>query len=108
MPKVNSIHLYIFLYSTLALLLTINVASATTAQLSFDKELSQFNYPFPVHDFIISTHQQTLNMRYMDVGPRTEKKVIVLLHGKNFSGFYWEKIAQDLSLIHISEPTRPY
>jgi pimeloyl-ACP methyl ester carboxylesterase len=33
----------------------------------------------------------------MDVGPRlTSKGAVVLLHGKNFAGFYWERIAHDL------------
>ena len=35
-------------------------------------------------------------MRYMDIGDKNADKVIVLLHGKNFSGYYWERIANDL------------
>jgi pimeloyl-ACP methyl ester carboxylesterase len=33
-------------------------------------------------------------MRYMDVGDKDSTNVIVLLHGKNFSGFYWEQLAR--------------
>jgi pimeloyl-ACP methyl ester carboxylesterase len=32
----------------------------------------------------------------MDVGDKDAQKVIVLLHGKNFSGYYWERVAKDL------------
>jgi pimeloyl-ACP methyl ester carboxylesterase len=35
----------------------------------------------------------------MDLMPATEKenaKTVVLLHGKNFSGYYWERVAKEL------------
>ena len=35
-------------------------------------------------------------MRYMDLGSAKAKKTAVLLHGKNFGGFYWERIAKSL------------
>lgn len=35
-------------------------------------------------------------MAYMDINNKKENKTVVLLHGKNFSGFYWERIANDL------------
>lgn len=63
--------------------------------LSFDKELSQFSYPFEVKSFPLTSQNQSLIMRYMDVGNQQSKKVIVLLHGKNFSGYYWERVAED-------------
>lgn len=33
-------------------------------------------------------------MCYMDVGDKDSTNVIILLHGKNFSGFYWEQVAR--------------
>ncbi len=84
----------------LLLLLTFNTAFANA--ISFDKNLSQFKYPFQVEDFTFNTQQQTLTMNYMDVGTSTssshsqKQKVAVLLHGKNFAGFYWQRITQDL------------
>ena len=54
--------------------------------LSFDAELSQFAYPFEVQSFSLATQNQALTMRYMDVGKKDADRVIVLLHGKNFSG----------------------
>ncbi|GAA6185986.1 alpha/beta hydrolase [Aliiglaciecola sp. NS0011-25] len=62
----------------------------------FNKELDGFEYPFDVHTFIFNSQNQELKMRYMDVGNKDAEKVIVLLHGKNFSGYYWEKVANDL------------
>ncbi|OUR95812.1 alpha/beta hydrolase [Halobacteriovorax marinus] len=62
----------------------------------FDKELSQFKYPFTVETYKLKTQDQNLSMRYMDVGAKGSGKVVVLLHGKNFAGFYWERIANDL------------
>ncbi len=86
------------------LLITFNTAIANPASdgPSFDKELSQFKYPFPVSSFTFKTQNQSLTMAYMDVGAsiaskqNNEQKVAVLLHGKNFAGFYWQRIAQDL------------
>ena len=75
---------------------TTQVSAESSSELSFDEELSQFSYPFEVHSFALESQNQTLSMRYMDVGDQKSEKVIVLLHGKNFSGYYWKRIAEDL------------
>ncbi|MEP4889712.1 MAG: alpha/beta hydrolase [Aliiglaciecola sp.] len=62
----------------------------------FNKELDGFSYPFSVGTFNFNSQNQSLKMRYMDIGDRASDKVIVLLHGKNFAGYYWERVAQDL------------
>lgn len=60
--------------------------------------LSKFEYPFPVLSYELETQNQKLHMRYMDIGPQESSKgTVVLLHGKNFAGFYWERTARDLS-----------
>jgi pimeloyl-ACP methyl ester carboxylesterase len=63
--------------------------------------LEEFAYPFPVQTFRFSSQQQTMEMAYMDVEPgaanRANAKTVVLLHGKNFSGAYWEETAKALS-----------
>jgi pimeloyl-ACP methyl ester carboxylesterase len=63
--------------------------------------LEDFAYPFPVKNFILSSQRQSLEMSYMDVAPRAtapgRDEVVVLLHGKNFSGAYWEETARALS-----------
>lgn len=62
---------------------------------ALDKNLTGFKYPFEVKMFKFTSQKQNLEMAYMDLNP-TSNKVIVLLHGKNFSSFYWERIANDL------------
>ncbi len=61
----------------------------------FDSELSTFKYPFSVKKFEFKSQNQKLQMSYMDLNT-SAKDVVVLLHGKNFSGFYWKRIANDL------------
>jgi pimeloyl-ACP methyl ester carboxylesterase len=62
----------------------------------YNKELDGFEYPFAVETFEFNSQNQNLKMRYMDVGDKDAEKIIVLLHGKNFSGYYWERVAKDL------------
>lgn len=57
--------------------------------------LKNFDYPFPVNFFVFKSQKQSLEMAYMDLN-KSSKDVVVLLHGKNFSGFYWRDIAKDL------------
>ncbi len=64
--------------------------------IKYNKELDGFNYPFEVNTFKLNSQNQDLKMRYMDIGDKDARKVIVLLHGKNFSGYYWERVAKDL------------
>ncbi|AGS39468.1 alpha/beta fold hydrolase [Cycloclasticus zancles] len=64
--------------------------------IKYNKELDGFEYPFEVKTFDLGSQSQNLKMRYMDIGDKDARKVIVLLHGKNFSGYYWEKVAKDL------------
>lgn len=64
--------------------------------ISYNKELDGFDYPFEVSTFNLDSQNQDLKMRYMDIGDKDAEKVIVLLHGKNFSGYYWESVAEDL------------
>jgi pimeloyl-ACP methyl ester carboxylesterase len=55
-------------------------------------------YPFPVETFAFDSQQQPLEMAYMDVKPdQPNGRAVVLLHGKNFNGAYWESTARQLS-----------
>ena len=59
--------------------------------------LQRYDYPFKVHYLDIPYINQTLKMAYMDVMPDGEPKgVVLLLHGKNFNGAYFERTANDL------------
>jgi pimeloyl-ACP methyl ester carboxylesterase len=63
----------------------------------FDAELIGYTYPYPVSYYAFESQGQKLKMAYMDIKPEgNAKKTIVLLHGKNFSGFYFEPIIKEL------------
>ncbi|GEP91581.1 Pimeloyl-ACP methyl ester carboxylesterase [Chitinophaga terrae (ex Kim and Jung 2007)] len=63
-----------------------------------DIYLTNYKYPYPVHFLPLHIQGQQLKMAYMDVQPsKPNGKTIVLLHGKNFSGAYWDSTAADLS-----------
>ncbi len=69
----------------------IPMISSALAQ-KFDARLTEFAYPYPTDTLRIDEAQrQTLEMVYMDEqGVLPNGKTALLLHGKNFSGAYWE------------------
>jgi len=76
-------------------LVVMSQAFATT-NVKYNKELDGFAYPFEVKTFDFNSQNKPLKMRYMDIGDKNAKKTIVLMHGKNFAGYYWESVAKDL------------
>ncbi len=59
--------------------------------------LENFEYPFPVQYISLDLQGEKLKMAYMDVQPEQPNgSTVMLLHGKNFSGAYWETTAEDL------------
>ncbi|WP_343304888.1 alpha/beta hydrolase [Chitinophaga niabensis] len=65
---------------------------------AYDAELSTYIYPYPVHFFYLSSQGQRLKMAYMDVKPsKANGRTVVLLHGKNFCGAYWDSTAAALT-----------
>jgi pimeloyl-ACP methyl ester carboxylesterase len=68
------------------------------AATKYNSELDGYSYPFKVETFKLSSQNQELKMAYMDLKPEKVKKdkVVVLLHGKNFAGYYFERMANDL------------
>ncbi|MBP2616005.1 alpha/beta fold hydrolase [Chryseobacterium jejuense] len=63
-----------------------------------DAMLSEYQYPYEVHVKNLKSQDNDLKMAYMDVKPqKANGKTILLLHGKNFNGAYWERTAKDLS-----------
>lgn len=62
-----------------------------------DINLSSVEYPFEVHILELNIQNQDLKMAYMDIQPeKFNQKTIVLLHGKNFNGAYWETTIREL------------
>lgn len=63
-----------------------------------DALLSDYQYPYEVHFKDLKSQDNDLKMAYMDVKPqKSNGKTVLLLHGKNFNGAYWERTAKDLS-----------
>ncbi|ANE53454.1 alpha/beta hydrolase [Flavisolibacter tropicus] len=61
-------------------------------------QLEEFPYPYPVHYLQLNIQKQRLQMAYMDVKPQQwNGKTVLLLHGKNFSGAYWDSTANVLT-----------
>lgn len=64
-----------------------------TPALALDKD----DYPYPVKEFTFESQRQTLSMAYMDVKPTGKTKgAVMLLHGKNFNGAYWQQTIEHL------------
>lgn len=50
-------------------------------------------YPYPVQHLSLPIEGKPARMAYMDVQPvKSNGETIVLLHGKNFNGFYWKDV----------------
>src|ERR1700730_2327058 len=59
--------------------------------------LENITYPFPVYFLNTTIQWEALKMAYMDVKPeKANGKNVLLLHGKNFNGAYWETTAKEL------------
>src|ERR1700682_4388632 len=59
---------------------------------AIDPEATSYTYPFPVRFFPVTVERQEVRIAFMDVSPtqRPNGRTVLLLHGKNFSGAYWE------------------
>lgn len=64
----------------------------------YDARLSDYEYPYPVRYHDVEAQAQKLEMAYMDVAPEDQRTrgTVLLLHGKNFSGAYWERTMKSL------------
>jgi pimeloyl-ACP methyl ester carboxylesterase len=81
---------------SLLVLFSLSLLSAC-ASVGYDRDLKGFNYPFPVLYREFESQGRKLKMAYMDLRPESGKangKTLVLLHGKNFSGFYFDRTAE--------------
>ena len=54
---------------------------------------AQLTYPYPVKSVTITLDGLNVNMAYMDIAPNNPNgEAVLLLHGKNFTGFYWKNV----------------
>ena len=60
--------------------------------------MEEWAYPFPVRFLPLEIEGQQIRMAYMDVASMDagNGRTVVLLHGKNFSGNYWESTVRAL------------
>ena len=79
-------------------LFTLHVNAQNDSLRNLDINLENYQYPFPVKFLPLDLQGEKLKMAYMDVQPeKANGKTVVLLHGKNFNGAYWEQTAKSLT-----------
>src|SRR3712207_6687397 len=55
-------------------------------------------YPHPIRFHWLSIGQKEVRMAYMDVAPDSSNgETVLLLHGKNFNGYYWKDVVSFLA-----------
>jgi pimeloyl-ACP methyl ester carboxylesterase len=75
-----------------------NIKAQRDSLRNLDIQLENYEYPFPISYLNFESQGEKLKMAYMDVKPATPNgKSIMLLHGKNFNGAYWEQTAKALT-----------
>src|SRR5688500_10666147 len=58
----------------------------------------QVQYPSTVNYITLNIERQPVKMAYMDVAPaKANGNTVLLLHGKNFNGYYWKDVIAFLS-----------
>ncbi len=77
-------------------------APAVAAQVystALGSALETYPYPHPVHFLPLEIDGEPARLAYMDVSPAASAhgRAILLLHGKNFYGSYWEKTIEALT-----------
>lgn len=67
--------------------------------LSVNKLVAQSpDYPYPVNQFALQIEGQIVQMAYMDIQPsQPNGETVLLLHGKNFNGYYWKTVIASLA-----------
>lgn len=64
----------------------------------YGPNLERYAYPFEVGRFNVQIQNRTFSMAYMDLHPQKPNgHTVLLLHGKNFTGAYWERTARHLA-----------
>ena len=67
--------------------------------LAFCVQAQKIAYPYPVSYITLPIELQQVKMAYMDVHPEAQSngRTVLLLHGKNFNGYYWKDVIRYLS-----------
>jgi len=89
--KTNMKKVFLLIFSTLTLLCAFEHSEKGI-------RLENITYPFNVKYIQISQGEEYFDMAYMDAKPEHPNgKTVLLLHGKNFTGAYWEQTAKALN-----------
>ncbi|WP_207395413.1 alpha/beta fold hydrolase [Bremerella alba] len=79
----------------MGILIVPSMGVSQDTKLSFDKRLTDYEYPFEASIHQFSSQRHDLEMAYMYLPASDKSKpVVTLLHGKNFTGAYWEDTAK--------------
>ena len=77
------------------------LADDTPAIKELGPRLERVDYPYPVTMFPVQSQGQSLEMAYMDLKPeKPNGRTVVLLHGKNFCGPYWQATAEQTRRVY--------
>ena len=90
----------IFSATVFGIIFSVNAQTKSAKPVIYDAELSQYSYPFPVKYMALKLENIPCKMAYMDVaasGKKENKPVVLLLHGKNFFGAYWQQTVRFLT-----------
>ncbi|CAA6814642.1 MAG: 2-hydroxy-6-oxo-6-phenylhexa-2,4-dienoate hydrolase (EC [uncultured Sulfurovum sp.] len=80
------------------IMLLLLILSPLCATEYFGINLEKYKYPYEVKEFNLTVQKESLTMTYMDLHPKQPNgKSVLLLHGKNFTGAYWETTAKRLT-----------
>lgn len=50
------------------------------------------DYPYPVQQITVQLENKNVQVSFMDIKPASYDKTVLLLHGKNFNGYYWKTL----------------
>lgn len=87
-----------FILITISMLLlgfSVNAQKQDTLSIT----LESVKYAHSIRYFDINVESQDLKMAYMDVAPtrKANGRTVMLFHGKNFGGYYWTNVIQELT-----------
>jgi pimeloyl-ACP methyl ester carboxylesterase len=82
-----------------AVMFATGAAVAQNTALPLGIALEGYAYPYPVQYLTVANDGRRLAMAYMDVAPQSNAngRTIVLLHGKNFGGYYFRNVIARLN-----------
>ncbi|WP_018478590.1 alpha/beta fold hydrolase [Pontibacter roseus] len=88
------------LVTLLLLLAAFSQLQAQQKQAIYNATLDDYAYRYPVSHFEVEQEGEKHRMAYMDVAPSLKvqnPQTVVLLHGKNFMGAYWQETIRFLA-----------